>query len=369
MLKQYKLKDYHFRLIFLIMTLSIIGVLVVGSALKSVQNKQMMGVVLGLFVMIVVSLIDYKYILNYYWILYVANIFFLLLVRFLGDDAGGATRWIDIMGFRFQPSELSKILLIIFFAEFFSRHRDDLNTLKTLGITGILILIPWILILKQPALSTSIVVASIFCVLIYIAGLSPKIIAGIFAVIVPLAGIFIAIILQPNQKLLEGYQFRRIMAWLHPDAKEYLDLTLQQKNSIMAIGSGQLFGKGLNNTTISSVKNGDFISESHTDFIFSVVGEELGFVGGCIIIVLLLLIVLECIWIGRNAKDKTGTMVCCGVAALIAFQSFINICVVTRLLPNTGLPLPFVSYGLSSLVSLFIGMGLVLNVGLQPKKY
>ncbi|RDU23058.1 FtsW/RodA/SpoVE family cell cycle protein [Anaerosacchariphilus polymeriproducens] len=368
MLKQYKLKDYHFRLIILIMALSTIGVFVVGSALKAVQNKQLFGVILGLCVMIVISLIDYKYILNYYWILYFANIGFLLLVRFFGDDAGGATRWIDI-GFRFQPSELSKILLIIFFAEFFNRHIDDLNTLKTLALTGILILIPWLLILKQPALSTSIVVALIFCVIIYIAGLSPKIIGCIFALFVPLAGIFISIILQPNQSLLQGYQFRRIMAWLHPENKLYLDLTLQQKNSIMAIGSGQLFGKGLNNTMISSVKNGDFVSESHTDFIFSVVGEELGFVGGCVVIGLLLLIVLECIWIGKNAKDKTGTMICCGMAALIAFQSFINISVVTRLLPNTGLVLPFVSYGLSSLISLFIGMGLVLNVGLQPKKY
>lgn len=368
MLKQYKLKDYHFRLIFLIMALSTIGVFVVGSALKAVQNKQLFGVILGFFIMIVVSLIDYKYILNYYWILYFANIGFLLLVKFFGDDAGGATRWIDI-GFRFQPSELSKIILIIFFAEFFNRHIDDLNTLKTLALTGILILVPWLLILKQPALSTSIVVALIFCVLIYIAGLSPKIIGCVFALLVPLTGIFISIILQPNQSLLKGYQFNRIMAWLHPENKQYFNLTLQQKNSIMAIGSGQLFGKGLNNTMISSVKNGDFVSESHTDFIFSVIGEELGFVGGCIVIGLLLLIVLECIWIGRNAKDKSGTMICCGMAALIAFQSFINISVVTRLLPNTGLVLPFVSYGLSSLLSLFIGMGLVLNVGLQPKKY
>jgi rod shape determining protein RodA len=223
------------------------------------------------------------------------------------------------------------------------------------------------LIKSQPALSTSIVVGLIFCVLLYIAGLSYKIILSVAAVAIPLVTIGISIILQPGQKLLKGYQANRVLAWLQPD--QYSDLAYQQTNSKIAIGSGQLFGKGLNNNIISSVKNGNFISEPHTDFIFAVVGEELGFVGGCVIIVLLALIALECIRIGRNAKDLSGTLICTGMAALITCQSFVNICVATGLMPNTGIPLPFVSYGLTSLVSIFIGMGFVFNVGLQPKKY
>ena len=143
----------------------------------------------------------------------------------------------------------------------------------------------------------------------------------------------------------------------------------QQYYSLVAIGSGQLYGKQLNNTNINSVKNGNFISEPQTDFIFAIAGEELGFVGCTVIVGLLVLTVVQCLMIGRNAKDLAGTIICSGVAALIGFQSFINIGVATALLPNTGIPLPFVSYGLTSLVSVYIGIGLVLNVGLQQKKY
>jgi len=131
-----------------------------------------------------------------------------------------------------------------------------------------------------------------------------------------------------------------------------------------------LLGKGLNNNEISSVKNGNFISEPQTDFIFAIVGEELGFLGGCTVIVLLLLITFECLMAARKAKDLAGTLIASGMATLIGFQSFINISVATGVLPNTGIPLPFVSYGLTSLLSLYIGMGVVLNVRLQcVRKY
>jgi len=140
-------------------------------------------------------------------------------------------------------------------------------------------------------------------------------------------------------------------------------------NSIMAIGSGQLKGKGYDNNTTTSVKNGNFISEPQTDFIFAIIGEELGFIGCCIVIILLLLIIVQCIIIGLRAQDLAGQIICGGVAALIGIQSFINISVATGIFPNTGISLPFVSYGLSSIVSLFSGIGVVLNVGLQPKKY
>lgn len=138
----------------------------------------------------------------------------------------------------------------------------------------------------------------------------------------------------------------------------------------MAIGSGELFGKGLNNNEISSVKNGNFISEPQTDFIFAIVGEELGFAGGCLVVGLLFLITLECLMIARKAKDIAGMLIATGMATVIGFQSFMNIGVATGIVPNTGIPLPFVSYGLTSLVSLYIGMGFVLNVRLQcVRKY
>ena len=226
---------------------------------------------------------------------------------------------------------------------------------------------PAALIKSQPDLSTTISICMTFAILLFISGLSYKLIGGALAVGIPAAVIFISLIMQPDQKLLDHYAWLRIMAWLNPT--QYADNAYQQQNSIMAIGSGQLVGKGLNNNLVSSVKNGSFIAEPQTDFIFAVAGEELGFIGCATIILLLALIVIECIWIGKKSRDFSGTLICCGVAGYIGFQSFVNICVATGIFPNTGIPLPFVSYGLTSLLTLFMAIGFVLNVGLQPKKY
>ncbi len=367
MLKQYKLRSYNFRLVFYVVTLTIIGILVIGSARESVQDKQILGLFLGLAAMIVISLLDYSFILRFSWLFYIFNIGLLLLVKLMGEHTKGSTRWISIAGVRFQPSELSKIIIILFYAYFFMKYQENLNTLKILAMSFVLAGIPLVLIKIQPDLSTTIVTALVFVSLLFIAGLSYKIVFGVLAVSIPAVIIFISMILQPDQKILDPYQYKRIMAWLQPE--KYADAAYQQLNSKMAIGSGQLLGKGLNNSQITSVKNGNFISEPQTDFIFSIVGEELGFVGAVAVIVLLLLIVLECIFMARKAKDLAGRLICCGMASLIGFQAFVNICVTTGLMPNTGLTLPFVSYGLTSLVSLFMGIGFVLNVGLQPRKY
>lgn len=368
MFKQYRLRDYKFNLVIFMMAISILGILVIGSAKESVQDKQILGLCVGVVALVVVSLIDYGFLLHFYWIMYVLNIVLLLLVRFAGKEVGGAKRWLLIAGIQFQPSELSKIILILFFARFIMNHKEDLNTVKTLAKAFILLLIPLFLIYKQPDLSTSLSIVAVFCILLYVGGLSYKIILGVLSVVVPVAIVFISLIVQPGQKILEEYQVNRIMAWLQPE-KYATSTAMQQLNSIKAIGSGQLTGKGLNNNVVASVKNGNFISEPQTDFIFAVVGEELGFVGCCAVIFLLALIVIECIWIGQQAKDLAGRVICTGMAAQIAVQSFINIGVATGLLPNTGIPLPFVSYGLTSLVSVFIGMGVVLNVGLQRSRF
>ena len=374
MFKQYRLRDYRFRLVFYVYAISMIGVMVIGSARKSVQSQQIQGLAMGTVAMLVVSLMDYTWILKFYWLIYVFNLVLLSLVqvpfihlRPFGVLRNGAYRWLNIGGFQFQPSELAKLLLILFFAKFFEKYREQLNTWKILAITAVLFGIPVIFIKEQPDLSTTISIIVIFLVVIFIAGLSYKIIGAAIAVAVPSVIVFVSLILQPDQEILDDYAFRRIMAWLDP--AKYADDAYQQLNSIMAIGSGQLAGKGLNNNSVSSVKNGSFIAEPQTDFIFAVTGEELGFIGCATIILLLALIVLECIWIGKRSRDFSGTLLCCGVAGYIGFQSFVNICVATGIMPNTGIPLPFVSYGLTSLVTLFLAIGFVLNVGLQPKKY
>ena len=369
MFKLYKLKDYSFRLVLWLVVISGIGVMLVGSAMKSLQPRQLFGVILGLAVMTVVSLIDFSWILNFYWILYFVKILLLLAVRIAGKTTYGATRWISIGPLQFQPTELSKIILILFFARFLMDHENDLNTLKTLAKSILLIAVPLILIKIQPDLKNTITVAVLFCVLLYIAGLSYKIIGTVLLITVPLVIVFLILVTQTDLPILEDYQKTRIMSFLYPEDAEYSDDIMQQQNSITAIGSGQLTGKGYNNNEVASATKGNFVSQVQTDFIFAVAGEELGFLGSSVIIVLLAVICLECVVIGIRAKDLSGKLICCGVATIVAFQSFINICVATGLMPNTGTPLPFVSYGLTSMVSLYIGMGLVLNVGLQNRNY
>lgn len=369
MLKKYRVRDYDFKLIIMLIAITVVGILVIGSADHSYQSKQILGFVMGLFLMVVISLFDYSTFLNFYWIIYIGNLVLLLLVEFFGEKSNNAQRWVSIAGIRFQPSETAKILLILFYAQYIMKHKETISSLKTIISMLVLLAPPLLLIYRQPDLSTTIMIALLFCVLLFMGGLSYKIIFGVLAIAVPLFVIFLTLVLQPDQTLLKDYQQTRILAWLNP-AEYSTSEGYQQENSKMAIGSGELFGKGLNNNEISSVKNGNFISEPQTDFIFAIVGEELGFAGGCLVVGLLFLVTLECLMIARKAKDIAGMLIATGMATVIGFQSFMNIGVATGIVPNTGIPLPFVSYGLTSLVSLYIGMGFVLNVRLQcVRKY
>lgn len=369
MLKRYKIKNYNFRLIIILIAISSIGVLLVGSANQALQRKQLIGVIAGLILMVVVSLMDYSWLLNFYWLIYAVDLILLVLVLILGSSKKGASRWIEIGNFQFQPTEICKILLIMFFAMFLMKHEDDLNTFQTIAKALVLIVIPLLLVSKQPDLKNTITITAVFCILIYVAGLSYKIIGGTIMVIIPLIVALLLLITQTDLPIINSYQKDRIMAKLFSEDDEYSDDRIQQDNSITAIGSGQLTGKGLNNNEVYSANKGNFVAESQNDFIFAVAGEELGFIGSCTILLLLFGIIFECIRTGRKAKDLSGTLICSGVAANVGIQSFINIAVAMGLIPNTGTPLPFVSYGLTSLWSLYIGMGLVLNIGLQNRKY
>ena len=370
MIKQYKLRFYNFRLVLFLVAISAIGIILVGSARDDLRSKQLIGVIMGLLIMTALSLLDYSWISNFQWILYGVNIVLLLIVRLFGDSANGAARWIDFGFIRFQPTELSKIIIILFFARFFMDHEEDLNTPKTLAKSVLLLAVPLFLILEQPDLKNTLMMLAVFCIIIYIAGLSYKIIGGTVLILVPLIIIFLSIVVQPDQKLIKDYQRDRIMSFLYPENDEYSDDIQQQNNSKTAIASGELIGKRLSGSDeVTSVNKGNFVSENQTDFIFAVAGEEYGFLGCSLLILLLLAISIECVRMGLRAKDLSGKIICCGMASVVALQSYLNISVATGIAPNTGTPLPFVSYGLTSLVSLYIGMGLVLNVGLQSSAY
>ncbi len=372
MIKRYRIRDFNFILVALLIIICTFGVLLVGSADSSLQSRQFIGCCAGFIIMLIIAFIDYSWILKFYWIIYFLNIALLLLVYFQGTSAGGATRWLQIggeNGFQFQPTELSKILLILFFSMYFMKKQKDINNARILLQAIVLILLPLLLIFEQPDLKNTITIGILFIVLVFSSGMSFKIIGKFVLVIVSAAIIVLILITQTDLPIIQEYQKNRILSFFNSSDEEYYDDVLQQNNSVIAIGSGQLTGKGLNNSEVDSANKGNFISEIETDFIFAVAGEELGFIGCFCIILIIFLIVLMCFVTAQRAKDIAGSMICTGMGALISIQSFINICVAVGLFPNTGTPLPFISYGLTSVISIFIGMGVVLNIGLQRKRH
>ena len=364
--KKFKIREYDFKLIIMVALIAVIGVFAVGSAEPSLFRKQMYGAIAGFIIMIILSFIDYHFILKFYWIMYIVNLILLVLVLFAGESSNNAQRWLKISSIKFQPSELAKILLILFFAQFIMILGEKFNTFPAIMLCTVLMGVPIVLVLRQPDLSTTIIMTIIFAAVMFAGKLKFRIIVGILAVIIPAAAIFVSIALRPDSGLLKDYQMERLYAFQDPES--YPEIVYQQENSVTAIASGMLDGKGYRNNEITSVKNGNFLDEDQTDFIFAIIGEEFGFKGSLVVILLLIFIALECVSAGRMAPDCPGTVIGCGMGALIGFQSFINIGVATFILPNTGLPLPFVSYGLTSLLTLFFGMGIVLNVRTQAKR-
>ena len=374
MFADYNFRHYNYRLIIYALVLSILGILVIGSATgreSQAMNKQILGVAVSFGIAMVVSMVDYHRYERLIPLVYIACIVVLLAVLVVGSTTKGATRWLRIggeNGYKLQPSEFVKIGLILAGAWFLSFRQEKLDRMVTVLLYGLLCAVPLVMIFMQPNLSTTIVITFSLVCMIFAAGLSWKYIAGILAVGIPSIALTLYLALQNMVPFLQAYQVNRIMARFFNSDNQYVDLNRQQNNSIMAIGSGQLKGKGLFNNTLSSVKNGNFLSEEQTDFIFAIIGEELGFIGSMFTILLFALLVGECLLIASRARDMMGRLIASGMAALLAFQSFANIAVATGIFPNTGLPLPFISSGISSLLSMFIGIGLVMNVGLQRRE-
>lgn len=336
--RKYSILDYNFKLLLLIVAAIAMGTIIIVSVDETKLTKQLIGAGVCILGMIIVSLIDYNFICKYYMVLYFINLAMLGLILVIGSgsDSHGASRWFAISdSFTIQPSEFSKIILIICSAVFLEKHIDDLNKARTLLKLALFLAIPVGLIFAEPDLSTTICLCATLFVVIFIAGLSLKLIGIAVLILIPCFGGFFWYIQQDNlPQILNAYQRERILG--HMYGSEYGSTQDQQNNSIMAIGSGQLTGKGINSSDVATVKDTNLISEQQTDFIFSAVGEELGFIGSVIIIAILLLIVLQCIRIARRSSDKKGMFIATGMAALVSIQAFINIGVATSILPNTG---------------------------------
>lgn len=363
--KQYDFKRYNFTLLIIVAILGVIGAFLIKQANEPLYLKHLVGIVGGIIFAVVLSLIDFHFICSFYIVLYVINLILLVLVRVMGTTVNHAKRWLDIGITQFQPSELSKIIIIIFAAKLYTIFRNKINNAWVLILSTVAIAIPTFLILIQTNLSTSLVIMFIFLMMIFAAGLKWKIIIPILVIGIPsILGLF-WYIQQDYQILLKPYQQKRVLSFLNPE--EYPDLLYQQDNSELAIGSGQLYGKILNDDSDDS-RIYDIIPISESDFIFSVAGEEFGFIGSCLIIGLYMVIIYICLMTARKAPDYMGMLIAIGIASMFTFQLFVNIGVTTKLLPNTGIPLPFLSSGLSSLASGMMAIGLILNIRLQPKR-
>lgn len=358
--------QYLFLAVWVLM-LSFLGIALIGNLAPEYQTRQALGVGIGCMAMVCFAFWDYRKLTALGWFLYLAAMTGLGMVNVMGAVSGGAARWLELGSFRFQPSEPAKLILIVFFSWMLDRNQERMNHMGFLVFLAALMGVPVISILRQPDLSTSIVLLWIFLWLLFLAGLDRKIIGRCLVMGIPCAMMFFYLVTRPGQTILNDYQYRRIMSWLQPGA--WIEESYQQRNSVQAIGLGGLWGLGIESQDPVSVINSGFLPEPHTDFIMAAAGEKLGFAGCAGIILLLAVISLQCLWIGAKSRDLKGRLICEGVAVWIGGQAFVNLGVVSGMLPNTGLTLPFVSYGLSSLVSLYMAIGVVLNVGMQnPRK-
>lgn len=367
-LKQYDFKRYNITLLIIVTILGFIGAFLIKQVQAEGENlylRHLVGLVGGIFIAVFVSMFDYHFVSSFYIILYALNLVLLILVKVAGTSINHAQRWLDLGFMMFQPSELTKVILIIFAAKIFTMFRQKINSAFVILFSAISIAIPTFLIMIQTNLSTSIVIIFIFCMMIFAAGLSWKIILPILLIGIPsILGVF-WYIQQPYQVILAEYQQERVLTFLNPE--DYPETMYQQENSISAIGSGQLYGKILKEDT-SEVRSYDYIPISESDFIFSVAGEEFGFIGSCVIISLFGVIIYICLTTARKAPDYMGMLIAVGIASMFMIQVFVNIGVATSILPNTGIPLPFLSSGLSSMISGMLSIGIILNIRLQPHK-
>lgn len=367
--KRYNWKNYDIALVVVVFILTLISGYILSILGETSFNRQFISIVLGMGIVAFFSIIDYHDLCLYAPILYIITTLMAAATKLspLGTDQGtDSYRWLDFKVFAFQPSEVCKIVIILSLAVFFNKAKEgNLKTFKNFFLACGITLLPTFFILIQSDLSSSIVIIVVLAMMLACSGIGHKILGPVVAVITPVIGFLFWYIQQPNQKLLHGYQLERIMGWLHPEGKE-LGVMYQQNNSVLSIASGKLYGKLLDGTdTTRHYLNVD-VRES--DFIWTPISEEFGFIGCMLVLILLSIVIIKSFIKAKNAKDYMGMMIASGIGAMFCFQTFFNIGVATSLLPNTGLPLPFLSNGLSSLLSNMMTIGILLNIGIQPNR-
>ena len=319
-----------------------------------VYVKQMKWIVSGLVFMTAALCVDYRFISRYAYLIYGISILLLVVVFFYGYATRGSQRWILLGGFSLQPSELMKLTLILALSKYFDDHRNVLSyRLKDLAVPFLITLVPFLMIMKQPDLGTALILFFIFTSLVLFIGIHWKSLAW---------SVLTALLLIPSGWFfLKDYQKGRIMTFINPD-RDPLGAGYHVIQSIIAIGSGGITGKGFLKGTQTQLR---FLPERHTDFVFSVFAEEWGFLGGMVLLILFMILILWGLKIALHARDYSGSLIAVGVTALIFWEVFINIGMVLGILPVVGIPLPFISYGGSSMLVLMTSVGLLINVSMR----
>lgn len=339
-------------------------------------KSQAVWIVTGIIIVIFVAAIDYGYWGKLNGFVYGINIFLLVLVFLVGASAKGAQRWIQITSaFRIQPSEFAKVLLIVTFAYFLSTRKGKLNRYRDFIVPLIYVMPPTLLVFMQPDLGTALVFGAIFIAMMFVAGANPikfgSVVVGTIAATFGAVYLHFATDLPGPLKYLNGfrlpledYQLNRIMIFLNP-AQDTSGDGYQVMQSVWAIGSGGLWGKGYRGGTQGQL---NFLPEHHTDFIFSVLGEEFGFIGTSIVLFIFCIFLLRMISVALKSRDSFGTLIVSGVVAMLVFQIFVNVGMASGIMPVTGLPLPFLTSGGSSMWANMLAVGLVISVGLRGEK-
>ncbi|MEZ2348826.1 rod shape-determining protein RodA [Terriglobus sp. RCC_193] len=353
-------RDFDWTLFGFVMLMSLISVFEIYSATMHTKfhgfhTKQMIFLAVAVPLMFIVSLIDYHRLLEIAHWAYGISIVSLLAVLAVGKKVLGARRWIGLPGgIHFQPSEWVKLVLIVAAARYFwgLSGKEELDW-KDIGKAFALIGVPMLLVLKQPDLGTTMTYSPILVAGLFFGGISWKkasILIVIFVVMV--AGIW------TSGKVLKPYQKARLTSFQHPE-NDPKGSGYQVRQSLIAVGSGGIWGKG---ATKGTQTQGDFLPIPYTDFIFAALCEEHGFVGAALVLILYFLILIRLVQNAQTAKDPPGTLLVMGVAAVMIFQIAINIGMVLGMMPVTGIPLPLLSYGGSSIIFTFLALGIVMNV-------
>lgn len=341
-------KNFDFSIVFIIALIAMFGLMIIWSVAPGLFTAQLTSFLLGLILFFVVSGIDIRIFQNVNLILYLVSLLLLIVTYLIGDITRGSTRWIQIGGLTLQSSEIVKPMLILFLASFISKF-EDIKIMKFVPLTFILA-VPAFLIFKQPDLGSSLVIMAIYAGMILGSGISYKQIGVGLAVVLGIIPVF--------WLALHDYQKDRILSFLNPNL-DPLGTGYNLIQAMITVGSGQLFGMGLGKGTQSHLA---FLPERQTDFIFASFTEEFGFVGAAILLVLYILLLYRILTHAQNSTSKFGTFICLGVFSMICFQVFVNVGMNMGILPITGITLPFVSYGGSSVLALMISLGLVEGV-------